>query len=206
MVVITMVSSPYVWTNHTNHQCSREKRCLYHLSNSACCYIFTYTSFLAVHVLLHLLFCPIHTLHNYVIVYRVHSTIIILLCTQTCHVAIISRDIDRDRDRSPRLFNCITYVRGHLDTPPKIFSGGKTSLVTFIATDTPRNAIDLHRLGFVTFATSELALQCRLMEKALAKSPVNFRRVQVTLRVCDYERMFSVIPRLQKRFTIQQLM
>ena len=73
----------------------------------------------------------------------------------------------------PRLFHA-HIPRGHLDTPPKIFSKGKMPIATFIATGTHRNAINPQTLAFVNFATCAILSDSRGTKKMLAKSPVNF--------------------------------
>ena len=84
--------------------------------------------------------------------------------------------------------------RGHLDTPPKIFPGGKISIVTSIATGTPRNAINLHSLVFWPWprvralsATAWEALQH-------ATSQVNFCHTQEALQTCKDTGMLTLSP------------
>ena len=93
----------------------------------------------------------------------------------------------------------VTVYRVHTDILPKFFLQGKTSLATFIATSTRRNAINLQSFGFLNSAMCAQVLKSRI-EKALAKSPVIFRHVEVTLRVRQDVGMLTDFLRLQKRF------
>ena len=103
----------------------------------------------------------------------------------------------------PRLFRHNTS-RGHLDTPPKIFSRGKVSLVTSIATGTPRNAIDL--LSSVLWPLPRVIALSTTVWVALhhATRAVNFCHTQEALQARKDTGMSGLLSNLLKRFRVQQ--
>ena len=118
--------------------------CIYshtHTHMHAVVYMYMYTH--TTHVHLHMHTCNTHS-HMYM-----YNVIIVTLG----HTAVSAH-----------------ILRGHLDTPQRIFSKGKIS----IATGTLRNAITLQPLPFVNLAMCAIPQDNRGTKKALAKSPVDF--------------------------------